>query len=81
MTVREFLNSDIDISYNDKIVLYVGKFPPTEITVENPQYLWGFPDDCRVRCEEAFKDYLDYSVGTLTTNKYGDCDSLVLSLF
>ena len=43
MTVREFLNSDIDISYNDEIVLYIEKFPPVEIVVENPQYLWGFP--------------------------------------
>lgn len=81
MTVREFLDSDIDISYNDEIILYVEKFPPTSITVENPQYLWGFSDDLRVRCEEAFKDYLDYSIETLIGKGSDAYGYLELSLF
>lgn len=81
MTVREFLNSGIDISYNDEIALYIEKFPPTSLVVENPQYLWGFPDDCRVRCEEKFKDYLDYNLETITVSGTDECGSLVLSLF
>ena len=81
MTVREFLNSGIDISYNDEIILYIEKFPPTSLVVENPQYLWGFPDDCRVRCEEKFKDYLDYNLETITVSGTDECGSLVLSLF
>lgn len=81
MTVREFLNSGIDISYNDEIILYIEKFPPTSLVVENPQYLWGFPDDCRVRCEEKMKDYLDYNLETITVSGTDECGSLVLSLF
>lgn len=81
MTVREFLNSGIDISWNDKIVLYIEKFPPESIFVENPQYLWGFPDDCRVRCEEKFKQYLDNTLETITSDGTAENSCLVLSLF
>ena len=81
MTVREFLNSGIDYSWNDKIALYVEKFPPTMIYIDNPASSWGFPDECCEKCEECFKDYLDKNIATITSGGIINETCLVLSLF
>lgn len=36
MTVEQFLDSGIDLSWNDKIILFYEKFPPRCTVVENP---------------------------------------------
>lgn len=78
MAVREFLNSGIDSSYNDRIILEWERIPFKTIEVEIPEDLKGFSDNARASCEWCFESYLDYSLKTLYANKFGE---LILSLF
>lgn len=80
MTIREFLESGVDLSYNRAIALTYEKFPHSHIIVEIPEYLNGFPDDIRQQCEESFAAYLDYSLETITVDDFNGL-TLCLSIF
>lgn len=79
MTVREFLESDIDLSWNKCILLQYEKFPDRYLEVEIPEYLNGFPYNIVEICEEKFDAYLDYELTTLLPTWTGR--GIVLSLF
>ena len=79
MTVREFLESDIDLSWNKCILLQYEKFPDRLLEVEIPEYLNGFPYDVVEMCEKEFETYLDYKIETLLPTWTGR--GIVLSLF
>lgn len=80
MTIKDFLESGIDLSYNRAIALTYEKFPHSHIIIEIPEYLKGFPEDVKAMCEESFAPYLDYSLETLTMEDF-DGMTLCLSIF
>lgn len=80
MTILEFLESGIDLSWNHQIALTYEKFPHRHIRVEVPEYLNGFPQDIKIMCEESFAAYLDYSLETITVEDF-DGLTLCLSIF
>ena len=80
MTVREFLESDIDLSWNECILLQYEKFPDSFLEVEVPEYLNGFPYDVVETCEKEFEKYLDYKLKTLLPTWTGG-SGIILSLF
>lgn len=81
MTVEQFLDSGIDLSWNDAIILEYEKFPHQYLVVEIPEYLNGFPDDIVGQCREKFERFLDYTLETLTVEDYNGLKALSLSLF
>lgn len=80
MTIKDFLESGIDLSYNRAIALTYEKFPHRHIIVEIPEYLNGFPEDIKIMCEESFAAYLNYSLETITIEDF-DGLTLCLSIF
>lgn len=80
MTIKDFLESGIDLSWNHKIALTYEKFPHRHIIVEIPEYLNGFPEDIKIMCEKSFAVYLDYPLETLTVEDF-DGMTLCLSIF
>lgn len=79
MTVREFLESDIDLSWNEYILLQYEKFPDKYLEVEIPRYLNGFPYNIMEICEQKFEPYLDNEIITLLPTWTGR--GIILSLF
>lgn len=81
MTVEQFLDSGIDLSWNDKIILFYEKFPPRYTVVEIPQALNGFPYEVVEMCRDAFSQDLNHTLETLTAGMKEGQQILSLSLF
>lgn len=81
MTVEQFLDSGIDLSWNDKIILFYEKFPPRYTVVEIPQSLNGFPYEIVEMCRDAFSQDLNHTLETLTAGMEEGKQILSLSLF
>ena len=80
MTILDFLESGIDLSWNPQIALTYEKFPHLHIMVEIPEYLNGFPEDIKIMCEEKFAPYLNCTLETMTVEDF-DGMTLCLSIF
>ena len=81
MTVEQFLDSGVDFSWNDKIILFYEKFPPQYTVVEIPQSLNGFPYEVVEMCRDAFHQDLNHTLETLTAGMEEGQQILSLSLF
>ena len=80
MTILDFLESGIDLSWNHQIALIYEKFPHCHIIVEIPEYLNGFPEVIKIMCEKKFALYLNYTLETMTVEDF-DGMTLCLSIF
>ena len=82
MTVKEFLDSGIDMSWTDFIMLYIEKFPPESIKVNvvDRYDLEGYPDSFAALCKHRFRIFLDYPITTLTAERDGKETGLCISI-
>ena len=67
MTVREFINSGIDLSWNETIYLSYQKIPYEYMGVDIPFDDIGFPDRVRDLLLIKFEEYLDYNITCITS--------------
>lgn len=81
MTVRELFDSDIDFSWNYRIVLYYEKFPARYIAYEVPEFFQGCQKMISQTCKNKFITYLDFPIGSIWAQQGTDgASELVISL-
>lgn len=82
MTVRELFDSDIDFSWNYRIMLHYEKFPTRYIAYEIPESLEGYQENISQACKDKFTTYLNFPVGSICAQQGNDgASELVISLF